>query len=123
MINKSFTARYTRVRSMMTGLYRNHEKFAKYGASPEFLNDLAQLYQKVQQIQNRRKTIKKSSLAATAAKNLKLKEAEKLCGAARKWVRRELPADTWPEFGFEKGEWAKPGPSLRVKTKPEFKRK
>ena len=108
MIKKTFSARYGRIRSMMIGLYNHHQEFAKYGASPEFLNDLSQLYEKVHQIQKRRKAIKKSSISATAAKDLELKEAEKLCNAARKWVRRELPADAWPEFGFKKGEYAKP---------------
>ena len=93
MIKKTFTARYNRIHSMMAGLYGHTEEFAKYGATPEFLNELSQLYEKVHQIQKRRRAIKKSSLAATAAKDLNLKEAEKLCSTARKWVRNEFPAD------------------------------
>ncbi|HBF36960.1 MAG TPA: hypothetical protein DDW50_06525 [Firmicutes bacterium] len=46
-------------------------------------------------------------MQATAAKNCNLKEAERLCNQARKWVRRELPAEAWTEFDFRKGEYGK----------------
>ena len=113
MIRKTFTARYGRIRSMLRGLKNHPGRFDKYGATPVFLNKLTGLYVEVGRIQKRRRDIKEKSIAATADKNRNLKEAEKLCSKARKWVRRELPAQAWPVFGFFKGEYAKPNPGLK----------
>ena len=104
MIEKTFKARYSRINNMLKGLKSRPGQFSKYGATPEFLKQLTGIYEEVNQIQKQRRAIKKTSIAATAAKNRSLKEAEKLCGKARKWIRLELPADAWPEFGFKKGE-------------------
>ncbi len=112
MIKKNFTARYSRVHNMLKGLKSHTGQFSKYGATPEFLNQLTGIYAAVNQIQKQRRAIKKTSLEATAAKNHSLKEAEKLCGKARKWIRLELPADAWPEFGFKKGEYQKEKKSM-----------
>jgi hypothetical protein len=117
MIEKTFAARYSRIRSMMIGLYRHSEEFTPSGASPEFLTELSYLYTEVKRIQKRRRVLQKNSLGATAAKNRSLAQAEKLCGKARKWVRRKLPAEAWPEFGFKKGEYARPKPAPVSKTK------
>ena len=112
MIEKTFTARYTRIQSMLKGLKSHTGQFSKYGATPEFQNRITRLYEEVNTIQKQRQAIKKTSLEATAAKNHSLKEAEKLCGKARKWIRLELPADAWPEFGFKKGEYQKEKKSM-----------
>ncbi|HBF37929.1 MAG TPA: hypothetical protein DDW50_11470 [Firmicutes bacterium] len=119
MFQRTDTARMNRVRSMLKGLTAYLEQLDKYGANPGFLASLALFKGNLHQIQEYRKTLKKNSwncsnnsqknarvFSATAAKNCNLKKAEHLCSKARKWVRREFPAEVWPEFGFRKGEFS-----------------
>jgi hypothetical protein len=107
MISRTYTARMKRVRSMAKGLTGHLDPMEKQGATPEFLASLALFQENLHQIQRQRQVLKKTSMQATAAKNCNLKEAERLCSQARKWVRRELPAEAWTEFGFRKGEYGK----------------
>lgn len=107
MIKRTYTTRMNRVRSMLCGLSAHAEQLAGYGATPEFLANLALLHEGVNRIQAQRKVIKNSAMEATAAKNRNLKAAEQLCSKARKWVRSELPQAAWQEFGFRKGEYGK----------------
>jgi hypothetical protein len=107
MFKRTYTAKINRVRSMLKGLTAYLERLDKYGANPEFLASLALFKGNLSQIQKYRQTLKKNSIKATAAKNCNLKEAERLCSRARKWVRREFSAEVWPEFGFRKGEFKK----------------
>jgi hypothetical protein len=107
MIKKTYTARINRVRNMQDGLQAHLKQLARLGATPEFLAKLTRLQGSVYQIQEQRKTLKNIAMEATAAKNRNLKEAEKLCSKARKWVRRQFPQETWSEFGFRKGEYGK----------------
>ncbi len=118
MIQKTYTARINRVRSMVSGLTTYLEQLEKHGASPEFLAALSLFKGNLHQIQEYRRTLKKDSLEATAAKNCNLKEAEHLCSRARKWVRREFPAEVWPQFGFRKGEY-----KIKSKEKNEKSKK
>ena len=107
MIQKTYTARIKRIRSMLKGLIAGQEQLQKYGATPEFLASLAMFKGNLSQIQQHRQALKQNSIAATAAKNCSLKEAERLCSRARKWIRRQFPPDVWAEFGFRKGEYGK----------------
>jgi hypothetical protein len=105
MIQKTYSARIKRIGSMLKGLIASQEQLQKYGATPEFLTSLTMFKSNLSQIQQHRQDLKQQSIAATAAKNCSLKEAERLCSQARKWVRREFAPDVWTEFGFQKGEY------------------
>ncbi len=121
MIQKTYTARMNRVRTMLKGLTAHPDQLEKHGATPEFRKALAIFQENLQQIQGQRRNIKRLSLEATTAKNLNLKNAERLCSKARKWVRREFPPETWAEFGFTKGEYNKDkGKGENEKGKKDF---
>jgi hypothetical protein len=104
---RTYTARMNRIHSMVKGLTDHLDPMAKEGATLDFLASLILFQENTRRIQKERQALKKNSLQATAAKNCNLKEAEKMCSKARKWVRRELPPEAWTQFGFKKGEFAK----------------
>jgi hypothetical protein len=114
MIQKTYSARIKRIRSMLNGLIAGQEQLQKYGATPDFLASLAMFKGNLSQIQQHRQDLKQHSIAATAAKNCSLKEAEHLCSQARKWVRRQFAPDVWGEFGFRKGEYGKTNRKVKI---------
>jgi hypothetical protein len=106
-MQRTYTARMNRIRSMVTGLTDLLDPLEKQKVTLDFLASLILFQENTRRIQKERQASKKASMQATAAKNCNLKKAERMCSKARKWIRRELPPEVWTEFGFKKGEFAK----------------
>ena len=67
---------------------------------------MSTLYQQATKQDDDRNALKARSQEATAQAEKTMGDLEKLCSDAKKLVRMELPEETWPEFGFRKGEYS-----------------
>lgn len=105
-MTKSFANRINKAKNMMAGLTTHATQLSKRGITPEFITQMTLLYEQANQVENERNAIKARSQEATAKVEQVMTELDRLCSQAKKLVRIELPQETWPEFGFRKGEYA-----------------
>ena len=105
----TFAERLITAKNMLAGLTAHTSELGKRGITPEVLGQMGQLYQQVAKLDDDRNTLKARSQESTANAEQTMTELERFCSDARKLVRMELPSESWPEFGFRKGEYAGKG--------------
>lgn len=102
----TFANRLMTAKNMVAGLTAHASELASRGITTEVLAQMNQLYEEAIQLDDKRNALKARSQEATAQSEETMSELESLCRDAKKIVRMELPEETWPEFGFRKGEYA-----------------
>jgi hypothetical protein len=102
----TFAQRLMNVKNMLAGLGAHTSELSKRGITPEVLTQMGQLYQQAVKQDDDRNALKARSLESTANAEQTMTELESFCSDARKLVRMELSQESWPEFGFRKGEFA-----------------
>jgi hypothetical protein len=101
-MTKTFAQQLNDAKNMLAGLAAHADQIAKRGISVESLINANALYDLVSRLQNERNALKSRSQEATVQAEQLMTELESLCSEAKK----EFPKETWPEFGFRKGECA-----------------
>jgi len=105
-MTKTFAQQLNDAKNMLAGLAAHAEQIAKRGISAESLTNANALYDQVSRLQNERNALKARCQEATVQAEQLMTELESLCSQAKKLVKIEFPKETWPEFGFRKGECA-----------------
>ncbi len=105
-MDRSYVRRMARIKNLLEGMALLGDKLEKWGISQELMNKITMLYNQATINEQKKKILKDSARQLTAAQNQLLKDLESYCTLVREWVRFEFPQETWPEFGFRKGEYA-----------------
>jgi hypothetical protein len=109
----TFSKRLILVKNMLAGLNAHASELSKRGITQEVLDQMSQLYEKATKQDDDRNALKARSQEATAEAEQTMYDLESRCSEAKKLVRMDLSEQTWPEFGFRKGEFAsKAAPAL-----------
>lgn len=104
-MNRSFAHRINNLKQILAGATSQAENLAKW-FNADAVTEFQAQYDLVNQIQAKRNSLKARSQKETATMEEALKIAEGTAAFVKKVVRAKLPAETWPEFGFRKGEYA-----------------
>ena len=105
----SYAARIDRAKSILGGMTANGDKLEKWGITEEFITEMNSLYNQASANEQKKNALKASIQQLTVAQDQIMDELESNCAMVKKLVRFELPKETWPEFGFRKGEYATKG--------------
>lgn len=104
---KSFAHRINSVKKIMAGTEANVESLMKWGINSEFLNGMQQQFEEINQIEDKCNTLKARSQEETSRKEQAMDRLEQKAIFVKRVVRMQFPHETWPEFGFRKGEYSK----------------
>ena len=102
----TFAQRLVSVKNMIAGINAHANEVSKRGITQEVLDQMSQLYEKAAKLDDDRNALKARSQEATAQAEETMSDLETLCSNAKKVVRMDFAEETWPEFGFRKGEYA-----------------
>ena len=102
----TFAERLMTAKNMVAGLTAHAPDLTSRGITKEVLDQMNQLYERAIELDDKRNALKARSQEATSETEETMSELESLCSDAKKIVRMELPEESWPEFGFRKGEYA-----------------
>ena len=102
----TFAKRLITAKSMIAGLSAHADEVSQRGFTKEVIGQMTGLYEKAVGLDDKRNAIKARSREATSEAEKTMGELESLCGDARQIVRMDFVEETWPEFGFRKGEYA-----------------
>ncbi len=102
----TFAERLMTAKNMLAGLTAHASDLAGRGITKEVLDQMNQLYERAIELDDKRNALKARSQEATSETEETMSELESLCSDAKKIVRMEMPEESWPEFGFRKGEYA-----------------
>ena len=105
----TFVERLNSTKNMIAGLSAHAEEVSKRGFTKEVLDQMSKLYEKAAKLDDDRNALKARSQEATTQAEETMSELESLCSNAKKIVRMDLAEETWPEFGFRKGEYSSKG--------------
>ncbi len=105
-MDRSYARRMARVKNLLEGVGAFGGQIGEMGITQELMNKMTTLYNQAIENEQKKNILKDSARQLTAAQNQLLKELESLSALIREWVRFELPQETWPKFGFRKGEYA-----------------
>ena len=113
----TFAQRLVSAKNIIAGLTAHVETVSKRGFSQEVIDQMSELYDQAVKQDDARNALKARSQEATTQAEETMTELESLCGDAKKIIRMDLPEETWPEFGFRKGDYASKGTTAVVSTK------
>jgi hypothetical protein len=108
-MTKTFAQQINDIKNMLTGLTAHSGQLNQRGITPEFMSRMTTLFEQANQLERERNALKARSQEATFKAGQVMTELEWFYRVAKKLVRIELPAESWLEFGFRKGEFAKRG--------------
>jgi hypothetical protein len=114
----TFAERLMNTKNMLAGLTAHTGELSKRGVTSEAIGQMNQLYQQAIRQDDDRNAIKARSQEATVEAEHTMTELERLCSDARILVRMELPSESWPEFGFRKGQYARKVASVKAAKGP-----
>jgi hypothetical protein len=103
---KTFAHRLNNAKNMLAGLTLHADQLSKRGITADSVTKANQLYDQTSTLQNERNSLKARCQEATVQAEQLMTELENFCSEAKKLVRIEFPKETWPEFGFRRGEYA-----------------
>ncbi len=102
----TFAKRLITAENMIAGLAAHTDEVSQRGFTKEVIGQMTALYQKAVGLDDKRNALKARSREATSEAEKTMGQLEGLCGNARQIVRMDFVEETWPEFGFRKGEYA-----------------
>ena len=105
-MTQAFARQLNNAKNLMAGLTTHAAQLGKRGITPEVIAQMTSLYEQANRLDDERNAIKARSQEATVQVEQVMTELERLYAQAKKLVRIELPSESWPEFGFRKGEYA-----------------
>jgi hypothetical protein len=113
----TFAQRLVSAKNIIAGLAAHVETLSKRGFTQEVIDQMSGLYDQAVKQDDARNALKARSQEATTQAEETMTELESFCGDAKKIIRMDLPEETWPEFGFRKGEYAGKGTTTVVSSK------
>ncbi len=105
-MDKSYAQRIERVKNLIGGMTAYADKLEKWGITQEYITNMNTLYNKANDNEQKKNALKANAQQLTVAQDQLMEELESNCAMVKKLVRFELPKETWPGFGFRKGEYA-----------------
>ena len=102
----TFAKRLITAGNMIAGLTAHADEVSQRGFTKEVIGQMTALYEKAVGLDDKRNALKARSREATSEAEKTMGQLEGLCGDARQIVRMDFVEETWPEFGFRKGEYA-----------------
>ena len=102
----TFAQRLVSAKNMIAGLGAHTSELSKRGITQEVLDQMSGLYEKASKLDDDRNALKARSQEATTQAEETISDLETLCSNAKKVIRMDFAKETWPEFGFRKGEYA-----------------
>ena len=103
----TYAERLISAKNMIAGLSAHAGEVGKRGITQEVLDQMSGLYEKAAKLDDDRNALKARSQEATTQVEETMSDLENLCSNAKKIIRMDFAEETWPEFGFRKGEYAK----------------
>lgn len=112
----TFAERTLSAKNLIAGLGAHLGELGKRGITQEVITEMSGLYNDAIRKNESRNALKARSQEATAETEEIMNHLESMCSDAKKIVRMELPEETWPEFGFRKGQFSRltPGGNANV---------
>ena len=117
----TFAKRLITAGNMIAGLSAHTDEVSQRGFTQEVIGQMTALYEKALGLDDKRNALKARSREATSEAEKTMSELEGLCGEARQIVRMDFIEETWPEFGFRKGEYARAQAGKTVGTTEKIK--
>jgi hypothetical protein len=105
-MDKSYAQRIERVKNLIGGMTAYADKLEKWGIIQEYVANMNTLYNKANDNEQKKNALKANAQQHTVVQDQLMEELESNCAMVKKLVRFELPKETWPGFGFGKGECA-----------------
>lgn len=102
---KTFAHRINAVKKILAGTAGQAEALAQW-LKADYLTEFQAQFDLVGQIEDRRSALKARVQEETTTMEQAMGRLEGMAAFVKKVVRTQLPHETWPEFGFRKGEYA-----------------